>query len=257
LSAHWYDHAEEFGGDDALFARGFGVIPEHLAKGLTIKLGQVVREVRWEKSPVRVVTQDSEFEADRVLVTLPLGVLQAGKVAFTPALPRDKTNAIAKLGMGVLNKCYLRFEEPFWPKDADWLEYVSDTPGAWTEWVSFWSAAKQPVLLGFNTADRGREIEDLSDEKIVASAMRTLRTIYGERIPEPSGIQVTRWAKDPFAMGSYSFNAIGSTPNMRKVLAAPMENTVYFAGEAVHSTYFGTAHGAYLSGLKAAKEILA
>ncbi len=154
LSAHWYDQADEFAGDDALFADGFGVIPKTLAKGLDIKLGQIVREIKWHESPIRVITQGSEFTADHVLVTLPLGVLQSGKVKFTPALSRAKKEAIAKLGMGVLNKCYLRFKEPFWPKDVDWLEYIPSRHGHWTEWVSFWRAAKQPVLLGFNAGDR-------------------------------------------------------------------------------------------------------
>lgn len=257
LSAHWYDHAEEFAGDDVLFADGFGAISKYLAEGLAIKLGQVVREIAWGESFVRVITQDSQYEADHIVVTLPLGVLQAGKVAFNPELPRKKREAIATLGMGVLNKCYLLFKEPFWPQDVDWLEYISDTPGAWTEWVSFWRVAKQPVLLGFNAGDRGREIERLSDERIVASAMETLKAVYGEQIPEPIGFQVTRWACDPFAFGSYSFNTVGSTPSTRKTIAAPLEDKVFFAGEASHSAYFGTAHGAYLSGLNAAKKILA
>lgn len=256
LSAHWYDHTEEFGGDDALFAQGFGVIAEFLSRGLDIRQGQVVHKIQWGSSPARVVTQDFEYEADQVVVTLPLGVLKAGKVAFVPDLPARKKEAISKLGVGVLNKCYLRFEEPFWPKGVDWLEYVSAKPGEWTQWVSFWRTAKQPVLLGFNAADRGMEIESLSDEAIVASAMQTLKTIYGERIPEPIGFQTTRWAADPFARGAYSFNAIGSTPGMRKTLAAPLDGKLFFAGEATHAAYFGTAHGAYLSGLAAAKKVL-
>lgn len=256
LSAHWFDQAAEFEGDDALFANGFRAIPEFLAEGLTIKLGQVVREVQWSQSPVRVVTQDSAYEAEHVVVTLPLGVLKSRKVVFTPDLPKKKSEAIKTLGMGVLNKCYLLFDKPFWPKDVDWLEYIADTPGAWTQWVSLLRVANQPVLLGFNAADRGREIESWSDEKIVADAMRTLRAIFGERIPEPLRFQITRWAKDPFAHGSYSYNAVGSTPRMRAALASSLDNKVFFAGEAAHSAYFGTAHGAYLSGLTAAKEIL-
>lgn len=103
LSSHWYDYDDEFDGDDALFPRGSGVIPEFLAQGIEVELGQVVREIQWDDFPIRIVTQDSEFEAARVVVTLPLGVLQAGKVTFTPALPRSKQGAIAKLGMGVLS----------------------------------------------------------------------------------------------------------------------------------------------------------
>ncbi len=257
LSAHWFDDVAEFKGDDVLFARGFETVTKFLAQDLDIRLGQVVREVRWEKRPIRAVTEDTQYEAEHVVVTLPLGVLQAGKVLFTPDLPKRKAEAIAELGVGVLNKCYLRFTEPFWPPDVDWLEYISYVPGAWTQWVSLWQVAKQPVLLGFNAADWGQAIESLSDEEIVASAMGTLKTIYGEQIPEPIDFQLTRWATDPFALGSYSFNAVGSTPRMRKMLAAPLDNSVFFAGEATHPAHFGTVHGAYLSGLVAARKILA
>ena len=146
--------------------------------------------------------------------------------------------------MGVLNKCYLLFEEPFWPQDVDWLEYVSDTSG-WTEWVSFWCVAKKPVLLGFNAADRGREIERLSNEQIVASAMQTLKTVYGERIPERQVFRSLAGLPIHSPL-DHSFNAVGSTPSMRKTLSAPIDDKLFFAGEASHSAYFGTAHGAYL-----------
>ena len=256
LSAHWYDSDREFEGDDVLFARGFQVIPELLAQGLQIELGQVVKEIQWQRSPVRVITQKTEFSADHVVVTLPLGVLQANTVRFSPELPRSKQDAIAKLGMGVLNKCYLRFVDVFWDADVDWLEYIPARHGEWTEWVSFKQAANLPVLLGFNAADWGRAIETWSNEQIVASAMQTLRTIYGVSIPEPIDYQITRWATDPFSLGSYSYNRVGAVPKMRQELAAPLEKSVFFAGEASHQDYFGTAHGAYLSGLRAAQEIL-
>ncbi|MEZ4735692.1 MAG: FAD-dependent oxidoreductase [Caldilineaceae bacterium] len=257
LSAYWYDSAKAFPGDDVLFASGFRVIPEYLARGLEIELGQVVKEIHWRQSPVRVVTDKAEFTADQVLVTLPLGVLQAGRVRFTPALPAVKQTAIAKLGMGVLNKCYLRFAQPFWPTDVDWLEYIPASHGEWTEWVSLQRVAKLPILLGFNAAERGRQIEAWSDQRIVASAMQTLKTIYGHSIPDPLDYQITRWAADPFALGSYSFNPVGATPAMRRALAKPLQNQLFFAGEATERDYFGTAHGAYLSGLRAAKEMMA
>jgi len=256
LSAQWFDSAKEFDGDDALFAQGFHVITEFLARGIEVKLSQVVKEIHWRQANVKVVTQTGEFIADQVIITLPLGVLQSDAVQFMPALPDEKREAIAKLGMGVLNKCYLRFPRAFWPKDIDWLEYVAVRHGEWTEWVSLQRAAKMPILLGFNAADYGREIEALSDNEIVASAMQTLKTIFGTAIPQPSDHQITRWASDPFARGSYSYNALGSTPEMRDALAAPLNRQVFFAGEASSKLYFGTAHGAYLSGLRAASEVL-
>jgi monoamine oxidase len=256
LSAHWYDSAKHYPGNDALFPSGFHVITKHLAEGLRIETGQVVQEIHWQETPVRVVTKLKEFTADRVIVTLPLGVLKAGSVRFVPALPKSKTNAIATLGMGVLNKCYLRFPEVFWPDDVDWLEYIAEEHGEWTEWVSFVRTTGQPVLLGFNAGTRGREIEALSDEQIVESAMQTLRTLYGDDIPEPTDFQITRWASDPFARGSYSFCSVGSTPDMRRELARPLDGKLYFAGEATSVDYYGTADGAYKSGLQAADDVL-
>lgn len=110
--------------------------------------------------------------------------------------------------------------------------------------------------MGFNAADQGWEMETLSDQEIVASAMRTLRTIYGKDIPEPIDYQIMRWTTDPFSLGSYSYNRVGCTPETLRVLAAPLNKTVFFAGEASDANHFGTAHGAYLSGRRAATEIL-
>ena len=255
MSAHWYDSAKAFDGSDALFADGFDIITAFLAQGLSIKLGQVVQAIDWQASPVHVVTQEATFTADQVVITLPLGVLQAQQVQFSPPLPQTKQDAIAKLGMGVLNKCYLRFPHAFWSDKADWLEYIPTKPGEWTEWVSFKRVANQPILLGFNAAERGRAIEAWSDQQIVASAMQTLRTLFGSTIPEPLDYQLTRWANDPFALGSYSFNAVGCTPATRKALAAPVANKLFFAGEATQYDYFGTAHGAYLSGVRVASDV--
>ena len=250
LSAYWFDADKELRGDDALFVQGYQLITQFLAEGLSIKLGQTVKSIHWGDSDVKLVTDKDEFSVDHVIVTLPLGVLKAGSVQFIPELPVEKQEAIKQLGMGVLNKCYLRFSDAFWPNDVDWLEYIPENHGAWSEWVSFKRVADVPVLLGFNAADRGKEIEAWSDAEIVESAMHTLRTIYGQNIPQPLDYQITRWNSDPYAYGSYSFNALGMLQESRAKLAQPVSNQLFFAGEATHSDYFGTVHGAYLSGIK-------
>jgi monoamine oxidase len=191
----------------------------------------------------RVTTARANFEAERVVVTLPLGVLKAAGVCFTPALPAAKQRAIAAPGMGVLNKCCLRFARVFWPRSVDWLEYVAPRHGHWTEWVSFARAASAPVLLGLNAAQWEREVEALTDAQTVDSAMQTLRSMFDADIPSPTGHQIIRWAADPFARGAYSFNALGSTPAMRKALAAPWSGQLFFAGEATEQQLFGTANG--------------
>jgi monoamine oxidase len=255
LSAYWFDSDESYDGEDAIFKDGYQIVVSFLGRDLNIELGQKICEIDWSSETVRVTSRQSEFTADHVLVTLPLGVLKSGEVRFIPDLPPSTRKAISGLEMGVLNKCYLRFEKAFWPTDVDWIEFIPDRYGEWAEWVSLNRAFGAPVLLGFNAADQARAMETWTDDKIVSSAMKTLRTIYGQGIPEPIDFQITRWANDPFTFGSYSFNPLGVHPRVRSQLAEPIQGKLFFAGEATDIEHFGTAHGAYLSGLRAAKEI--
>ncbi|WP_310719021.1 flavin monoamine oxidase family protein [Streptomyces lydicus] len=256
LSALYFDSGADIKGKDVLFPGGYRQITDLLAAGLSIRTGQVVKHIDWDSSGVTVGTDKDTFHADHVVVTLPLGVLQSGAVTFGPGLPAAKRTAIDKLGMGVLNKCYLRFPKVFWP-DTDWMTYVPgvDKYGQWEQWINITRPTGHPVLLGFNAADFGRTIEGWSDTRIIDSAMGTLRTLFGGEIPAPVGHQITRWASDPYARGSYSYNKIGSTPVMRDHLAAGVDDRVHFAGEATHRDSYQTVHGAYLSGIRAAKEV--
>jgi len=254
-STLWFDSDLAFQGKDVLLSDGFRTLTKHLANGLDIRTGTTVTEVAWNPSGVSVTTDHGVIQADKVVITLPLGVLKANKVRFDPGLPATKQKAIQALGMGLLNKCFLRFPRVFWPADRDWLESIGPVPGLWGEWMSYARSLGKPILVGFNAADVGRKVETWSDRKTVDSAMETLRRIYGNSIPDPVGYQITRWAADPFSLGSYSFNALGSRPTMRDDLAQSIDNRVFFAGEATDRKYFGTVHGAYLSGLRVAGEI--
>lgn len=256
LSAFWCDEAKSYEGEDVLFPQGYRVITDLLAKGLDIRTHQVVESIHWNEAIVRVTTQTGEYSADNVIITVPLGVLKQQKIHFLPQLPEAKIQAIKHLGMGVLNKCYLRFPKVFWPEKVDWIEYLAPRHGEWTEWVNFSQITGKPVLLGFNAADMGAAIEKWSDGEIISSAMKTLRRMFGSSIPDPVDFQITRWGSDPHTCGSYSFNAVGSSPSMRDTLAQSLNGRLHFAGEATEKNYFATTHGAYLSGLRAAGEIL-
>lgn len=259
LSTWWHDDDNAFGGGDALLRDGYGALVDRLADGLLIVRNQPVTAVTRRADGVQVTTANGVWRADYALLTLPLGVLQAGSVRFDPPLPAAKQRAIAALGVGVLNKCFLRFASAFWPTGYDWLGYLPPlaSAGRWVEWVSLARPSGQPILLGFNAADFGRSLEAWDDAAIVADALRTLRVMFGHDVPAPQAAIVTRWAADPYARGSYSFNALGSTPTQRDVLAQPVGGRLFFAGEATSRPYFGTAHGAYLSGLRAAAEVRA
>ena len=257
LSALYFDSDGPVNGDDVLFPGGYGQITDHLGTGLRVLTGHTVSGIDWNPSGVVVTTDKGEFRAAQAVVTLPMGVLQSGSVAFAAGPPAAKAAAIRGLGVGVLNKCYLRFPETFWA-DTDWLGYVPplDRYGQWAQWVNVARPTGRPVLLGFNAADFGRSIEAWTDTQIVDAAMSTLRVVYGRRCPDPTGHQITRWASDPYALGSYSFYTVGSTPGMRDDLAAAIDSRLYFAGEATDRTAPGTVHGAYISGVRAARDII-
>lgn len=254
LSAENFDGGKEFGGQDMLFPGGFDQIIHYLARDLEIRTGAVVRTIEPNGAGVRVALADGVvIEADHAVVTLPLGVLQSGTVRFGAALDVRRQAAIDGLGMGLLNKCWLRFDKIAWPDDVDWIEWIGPRDGEWAEWVSLAQAANAPVLLGFHAGDQARAKEGLSDSTTVAEAHEALKSMFGSRFPAPVAQQITRWSQDPFAFGSYSFNRVGASASARDDLAgADWDGALVFAGEATSADYFGTAHGAVLSGRAAA-----
>ena len=249
LSAWWTGRDGEFGGNDVMFPRGFSQLINHLSRDQDIHLDARVVHVRWGGRDVEVELESGErLRGDRVIITVPLGVLKQNEIRFSPALPDDKQTAIERLGMGLLNKQFLRFRTPFWPVDSDWHECLKREPGRWSQWLSL-ARTGAPVLVGFAAGDDARQIESLEDRAIASEAMATLRTMFGSATPEPVATQTTRWSRDPFALGSYSFSAVGSRPADRTALARPEAGgRLCFAGEACSREYPGTVHGAYLSG---------
>lgn len=260
MSAHWWDNTKAFGGEDRVFFQGFHPIAQHLAQGLNILTGERVRTIDYSGAGVVVGTDKGHHDADVVVVTVALGVLKAGHIVFTPGLPAAQTQAIQALRMGLLNKLYLQFKTDFWTAQSptDWIESIC-APGAkrqdWTQWVNCKRPIHQNILMGFNAGDTALELEAMSDAAVVDAAMARLRSIYGNGIPMPVGHLITRWRQDPFTLGSYSFNALGVQSDTRQALAQSIHRKLAFAGEATHPDHWGTVHGAYLSGLRAARQL--
>ena len=203
-----------------------------------------------------VHTDTGVFNGDQAVVTLPLGVLKAGGINFSPGLPSEKIGAIERLEMGLLNKLILKFPYIFWPETTAFLGFSEDVLGENSVFLNLVPEYQQPVLLGFSGAGAAQNIEAMTDREITARAMLKLRRVYGANIPEPEDILVTRWGQDPFTFGAYSHIRMGATRRDRVRLAEPVGGRIYFAGEATHSQFPATVHGAYLSGLRAAWEIL-
>jgi monoamine oxidase len=255
LSLWNWDQDEELGGDEVVFPGGYNQITDGLAKDLDIRLGVKVEVISYGDDGVDVGTTSGTFSAGKVIVTFPLGVLKQAVVKFDPPLPESKQGAIDRLAMGVLNKVYLKFPEVFWDKEIEGFGYIGETLGEWNDWLSFVPYIDQPILMAFHGGAKGFALEELSDEEIISGAMKTLRVIYGDEIPEPEGYLITRWGKDPLAFGSYSHIPPFASGDDLDALFEPVNDLLYFAGEATHREFPGTVHGAYLSGLAAAQEI--
>ncbi|MBK9781624.1 MAG: FAD-dependent oxidoreductase [Anaerolineales bacterium] len=172
-----------------------------------------------------------------------------------PQLPESKQSAIKRLAMGVLNKVYLKFPETFWDEDIQTISYMGEELGEWSDWLSFAPFTGEPVLMAFHGGDKGFALEDLSDDDIHKGAMNALRMMFGDDIPEPEGMLVTRWGKDPFAFGAYSHIPPFASGADYDALFEPVDDVLFFAGEATWREYPSTVHGAYLSGVAAAEEI--
>ena len=255
LSAWHGQDAKAYGGPDLLFPQGFDQLTQYLARELIVRLSERVTRI----APGAVTLASGEVLAARaVICTLPLGVLQSGEVIFAEPLSSERQAAIERLKMGVLNKCWLQFEKVTWPDDVDWIGWLGPQPGYWAEWVSLAHRLHQPILVGFNAAEAAIALEQYSDADTAAAAHDALRAMFGSRFPAPKQAQITRWAQDPLAGGSYSFNAVGTKAQTRQSLAgSDWGGALWFAGEATSAYHFGTAHGAFESGQAAAAAVLA
>ena len=249
----WTDVGKPHVGTEFLFPDGYVQILDTLDDDLNIKLEHVVSKVAYDDQGVVVTTNKGDFNSKYVISTLPIGVLKTGDVEFSPPLPSDKQQAIDRIGMGVLNKLYLLFDDMFWD-DVTLLNYVNPDGGHMWEFFNL-NGFGQPIILGFTSGDHSRQLEQLSDDEIISDAMSVLEKMYGDETLQPVDYVRTKWASDPFAKGAYSYVGVGATESDFAALSKPVMNRVFFAGEATYVDYTATVNGAYLSGLREAANI--
>ncbi|KAK4251971.1 Sec1-like protein [Corynascus novoguineensis] len=256
---------------------GYQSVPRglmHLPMPLNVKQKSPVSQITYTSGsstgPAIVTCEDgSTVEANYVVSTIPLGVLKHGNVKFEPPLPAWKSDAIDRLGFGVLNKVILVYKEPFWDEDRDIFgvlrnptnrhsldqnDYASQR-GRFFQWFNVTRTSGLPVLIALMAGDAGFDTEQTCNDDLVAEATDILRSVYGPRVPHPIEAVVTRWASDKFARGSYSSAGPDMKADDYDTMARPIGN-LFFAGEHTCGTHPATVHGAYLSGLRAASEVL-
>jgi len=227
---------------------------------ILLQLQAVVKQVRWQRgaAEVEITRFDQTFtvKATAVIVTLPLGVLQAGTVGFTPAL-ESKQQALQQLLFGPVLKLSLRFRKAFW-EELDERKYAGASffHSADTTFPTFWTSLplRSPLMTAWVAGPKAAQLSTREMPHIVGQALESLSTVFGGIQLELEGAYLHNWQTDPFSLGAYSYIGVGGS-NARHSLAAPLEDTLFFAGEATDEKEPATVGGALQSGARVAQEV--
>lgn len=244
---------------------------------VSFHLGTVVDGIRWRPGHAEVMAHSpkgtASFAAERVLVTLPLALLQLplgeeGSVRFDPELPSKKLEAMNRLEMGKVIRVSLHFRRRFWDEIRPSSEHSETLKNmsflfSQDEWFPTWwtrMPIRSPLITGWAPFRAGERLSGQSPSFVVERSLESLGRLLD--LP-PLRLQdqlenayYHDWQKDPFSRGAYSYGKVGSVSSQH-AFAAPLANTLFFAGEATDASgNNGTVHGAIASGYRAAEEIL-
>ena len=272
VGVHWLVKAtqaeESIDGDTSFRMQdGYSKLVDALANGILdngkakarVLLNTRVITVRWRPGDVVLETSQGEFRAPRALITLPLGVLQAGTVEFAPSLEAKK-QALQLLSMGPVIRVSLCFQEKFWESDPHMrnLSFLfTDNEHFPTWWTT--NPLPYPILTGWAAGRYALPFKGKNEAQITDIAVATL----AEMLEKSESDLKTRlaaafvhdWQSDEFARGAYSYGNVGGA-NAGRLLAEPLANTLFFAGEATNADgHNGTVNGAINSGIRAADQI--
>lgn len=263
-------------------ADGYDRVIAYLAAGLdparcNVRLNTAVTHVRWQANSAQVSSLSEgvqqSFRCQKVLVTVPLGVLQAadhetGAIRFSPDLPDEKRQATRRLEMGAIAKIILQFREPFWEqekfstlpedqtlRDACFLH--AHGPPVFTWWTML--PVRANLLVGWSGGPSAQTLSRRSEPEVIRAALESLSQFLGiesdKLATRLERADFANWQADPYSRGAYSYAGVGAK-GAREALARPVDDTLFFAGEATHAGQSGTVAGALSSGYRAAGEIL-
>lgn len=244
-------------GENYIPVGGYQPIVKRLAKGSIIRLQAVVTEVEYSDDGVKITLADGEvLSAKRCIVTVSLGVLKAGDIRFTPALPQSFQQAVAKLGMGNAMKLIIRFKNPNIARQL--FNYADGESAALQTITNWWSSAADPhVLVGYCGGSRAAAVLSMKPSDLIAKIADDLGEIMGRNLRDDiADYKIARWDNNPFTKGAYSNHPVGVSLSDRAILAQPVANRLFFAGEATaENGNYATVHGAIETGRRAAEAV--
>lgn len=239
-------------GPDFPIKNGYGNLVKAWGTDVPVSLNTRVERIDCRGSGVRVDTSNGSLRAATVLVTVSTGILASQQIEFLPGLPGAKLDAIAGLPCGTENKICLHFDEDIFGPDGR---------GFHLAWNDEFAGGFEASVMGQDTAivfTGGRHAVWLEKQGQQAGedyALNMVASVFGEKVREHlTRSIVTAWTAEPWTLGSYSC-AIPGQAHQRQNLAAPINDKLFFAGEATTVGDHACCHGAFNSGQRAAREI--
>jgi monoamine oxidase len=249
---------------------GYSAVPAHLwerarAAGARLLLDHPVHHIVWGRHAVKVsgtAAAGAPFEltAKRAVITLPLGVLQAGVVQFSPE-PAERLHDVSRLAFGHVMRISLLFDAKYWPEDLSFLYAPHELLSTW--WTPM--PAPVPLLTAWTGGTRACELAGRLPSATLPAALRAEALDTLSRIVDIPRTRLEAallshhahdWMHDPRYLGAYSYAPAGALDASEK-LSRPVADTLFFAGEHTDVTgHWGTVHGALGTGERAAKQIL-
>lgn len=243
---------------------GYGELANRRARELgdAVRLRTRVRRLEWTTTGVRALAEGpagpEEFRAAAAVLTVSLGVLQAGALEFAPTLPARKEAAIRTLGFGHADKILLVFDETVRRTVLGKATSVASAAGSWFFFPYYGEREGPLVLEGFLSGRRALELSGRPEVEVVDSVVRELETMMAgkELRSHLLASRYVDWSADPDVRGGYTFPNLGGGSTQRKILAEPVDDVLFFAGESTHTAgQYATVHGALDSGTRAAAEV--
>jgi monoamine oxidase len=232
--------------------RGYGALMAAYGAPLPTVFNCAVTLIDHSGPRLGLETTQGTLAANKVIITVPTNLIAEETIRFHPPLP-DKVDAAAHLPLGLADKVVLALD------DAEALPKEGNLRGATmrTEMGTYHLRPfGQPCVEGFFGGRFAQALEDAGDGAIAAHSIDEIVSFLGSDFRRKlKPLKESRWAHDPFARGSYS-HALPGHSGKRAVLAAPVDDRLFFAGEATSPNFFTTAHGAHDSGVRAVQEIL-
>lgn len=243
---------------DEVVVGGFGAMVERLADGLDVRTSSPVQAIRVLDEAVLVELDGETIAGTHVIVTVPLGVLKAGAIAFDPPLPAAKQEAIARIGFGSYEKVVLTWDAQWWDDGDGNVAYYAGL-GRDRVMPTFFDMSEPAGAPTLACLYAGRYAEaaqaGMTDDALIGAVLEALARAWETEVPAPAAAVATRWTSDPYSLGGYSFRQVGMDASDVEALTQPVAGRLLFAGEATDQSHWATVHGAMRSGLREARRI--